>query len=275
MKTYFFESGLPRSGSTLFTALLNQHPQIHAGPLSPVIEAMYYQEKYFFEDSEHFIAYPKPLHAKKVISSIIDNYYFDVNEPYIIDKNRAWPNNVERIKRYITTKPKIIMTVRDVLEILSSFITMIHRNEDEVSFVDEALIGANVDINDNNRCDFLMSPVGIVNQALWAFQQSYAKGDHEYIHLIEYNDLIQNPENELRKVYNFLEIESYISDVKNVQNKYREKDSIAYKLKDMHEVRPEVKRTSKRPEEVLSSYVIQKYSRLEFWRTDDPLSIQL
>lgn len=90
MKTYFFESGLPRSGSTLFTALLNQHPQIHAGPLSPVIEAMYYQEKYFFEDSEHFIAYPKPLHARKVISSIIDNYYFDINEPYIIDKNRAW-----------------------------------------------------------------------------------------------------------------------------------------------------------------------------------------
>ena len=39
---FYFDCGLPRSGSTLLTALLNQNPEIHAGTLSPVMELMYY-----------------------------------------------------------------------------------------------------------------------------------------------------------------------------------------------------------------------------------------
>ena len=39
---FHFDCGLPRSGSTLLTAILNQNPQIHAGTLSPVFEVMYY-----------------------------------------------------------------------------------------------------------------------------------------------------------------------------------------------------------------------------------------
>ena len=38
---FYFDCGLPRSGSTLLTALLNQNPHIHAGTLSPVFELMY------------------------------------------------------------------------------------------------------------------------------------------------------------------------------------------------------------------------------------------
>ena len=41
---FYFDCGLPRSGSTLLTALLNQNPNIHAGTLSPVMELMYYTD---------------------------------------------------------------------------------------------------------------------------------------------------------------------------------------------------------------------------------------
>jgi hypothetical protein len=42
----------------------------------------------------------------------------------------------------------------------------------------------------------------------------------------------------------------------------------------MHEVRKQVKRTSKRPEEVLSDYVLNKYSGMEFWRkAKQPISL--
>ena len=42
---FYFDCGLPRSGSTLLTALLNQNPDIHAGTLSPVLELMYYNNE--------------------------------------------------------------------------------------------------------------------------------------------------------------------------------------------------------------------------------------
>ena len=82
MKQYFFMSGLPRSGSTLLGALLNQHPQLHCGAISPVLEIMYHTEQYFLT-SEQYLAYPKPDQAKKIISSVIDNFYSDIDKPYV------------------------------------------------------------------------------------------------------------------------------------------------------------------------------------------------
>jgi len=272
-KTYFFESGLPRSGSTLLSAILNQNPDVHCGAISPVLEIMYYTEQYF-EGSEQALAYPKPQQQHKIISSVIDNFYDDRKEKYVIDKCRAWPNNVDRAQQYITKTPKILCPVRDVLEILASFIQMIHRNSNQVSFVDKALKDYGYEINDDNRCDYLMCPEGIVDQSLYAFGQGFEKGCEKYMHLIEYNDLVNRPEETMRKVYQFLEIPEYKHDFNNVSNKYREKDNEVYGLSDMHEVYNQVKKTSKRPEEVLSDYVLNKYSGMEFWRkAKKPISL--
>jgi len=272
-KDYIFVSGLPRSGSTLFKAILNQNPDIHAGAISPVLEVMYYTEKYFNE-SEQALAYPKPPQQLKIISSVIDNYYSDIDKPIIFDKCRAWPNNVDRLQEYITKTPKILCPVRDVVEILASFIQMIHRNSNQVSFVDKALIEKGYKPTDDNRCDYLMCPEGIVDQSLYAFGEGFNKGCEKYMHMIEYNDLVNRPEDTMRKVYQFLEIPEYKHDFGNVSHKYRERDDEVYGLSDMHEVRKQVKRTSKRPEEVLSDYVLNKYSGMEFWRkAKQPISL--
>jgi len=268
-KTYFFESGLPRSGSTLLSALLNQNPEFHCGAISPVLEIMYYTEQYF-EGSEQALAYPKPAQHHKIISSVIDNYYSDVDKPIVFDKCRAWTNNTDRIQKYITKKPKILCPVRDVLEILASFITMIHRNSHQVSFVDKTLIENGYAPTDDNRCDHLMSSVGIVDQSLYALGEGFNKGCESYMHMVEYNDLVSRPEETMRKIYQFLEIPYYSHDFENVNHKYRERDDDVYGLNDMHEVRKSVKRTSKRPEEVLSDYVLNKYSGMEFWRKAKP-----
>lgn len=268
-KTYFFESGLPRSGSTLLSSLLNQNPDLHCGAISPVLEIMYYTEQYF-EGSEQALAYPKPQQHHKIISSVIENYYSDREEKYIIDKCRAWPNNVDRAQEYITKTPKIICPVRDVVEILASFIQMIHRNSNQVSFVDKALIEQGYELTDDNRCDYLMCPVGIVDQSLYAFGEGFRKGCEKYMHIVEYNDLVTNPEGTLKGIYKFLEIPEYSHDFKNVSNKYRERDNEVYGLQDMHQVHLEVKKTCRRPEEVLSDYVLNKYSNMEFWRKEKP-----
>jgi sulfotransferase len=125
-------------------------------------------------------------------------------------------------------------------------------------------------LTDDNRCDHLMCPVGIVDQSLYALGEGFNKGCEDYMHMVEYNDLVSRPEETMSKIYKFLEIPYYSHDFENVNHKYRERDDDVYGLNDMHEVRKSVKRTSKRPEEVLSDYVLNKYSGMEFWRKAKP-----
>jgi sulfotransferase len=267
MKTYYFMAGLPRSGSTLLKSILDQNPNIHANPVSPVMELMYHTEEYL-KQSEQYLGYPKPKSAYKIISSYIENYYFDREEPVIIDHCRAWPNNIERIKTYITPNPKIICPVRDIAEILTSFITMVHRNDDQVSFIDQHLIEKGVTVDDDNRCQYLMSDEGIVEQALWAQGQAFIKNDTRHLLMVEYNDLVSNPDETMKRIYDFLEMDYYAHDFNNVENKNRENDDQWY-LKDMHYVRKEVKKTSKNPEDILSPYILNRYKKLEYWKYPD------
>jgi sulfotransferase len=264
-KTYYFMAGLPRSGSTLLKSIIDQNPNIHANPVSPVMELMYWNDHYF-TDSEQYLGYPKPKSAHKVISSIIENYYFDVEKPIIIDHCRAWSNNIERIKTYITPNPKIICPVRNVLEVLTSFITMVHRNSDQVSFIDQHLIEKGFPVNDDNRCHYLMSKEGIVEQALWAQSQAFIRGDDKKnLLIVEYDDLVNSSDETMRRIYEFLELDYYQHDFKNVENKHREIDDQWY-LKDMHHVRKEVKKKSKKPESILSDEILNRYSNLEYWK---------
>jgi len=263
-KTYYFMAGLPRSGSTLLRSLLNQNPKIHIEPVSPIMELMYWNDHYF-SDSEQYLAYPKPKSAYKIVSSIIDNYYFDVEKPVVIDHCRAWSNNVERIKTYITPNPKIICPVRDVVEVLASFIDMIHRNKDEVSFIDHYLIDSNLEVNDDNRCHYLMSKEGIVEQALWAQSQAFIRGDDKYLLMVEYDDMVNSPQETMNRIYEFLEMDSYQHDFDNIDNTYRETEH-QWNLKDMHSVRKRISKKSKNPEDVLSETILNKYKNLEYWK---------
>ena len=267
-KTYHFMAGLPRSGSTLLKSILNQNPNLFASPISPVMELMYWNEDYF-KRSEQYEAYPKPKSAYRIISGMLDNFYFDTEQPIIIDHCRAWPNNIQRIKTYVTPNPKIICPVRDVLEILTSFISMIERNSDQQSFIDTYLLENGLEVNNDNRCEHLMGDAGIVGQSLWAQYQAFVKNDTKHLLFVEYDDLISSPNETMKKVYDFLEIEYYIHDFNNIQNHHRELDNEVYALRDMHFVRKEIKKISKNPEDVLSDYTLNKYSKQEYWKYSD------
>ena len=81
---FYFDCGLPRSGSTLLTALLNQNPNIHAGTLSPVFELMYYTNEILHKEQAQ--AFPKPKVFQEIVTNNIINYYSDINKPVVIDK---------------------------------------------------------------------------------------------------------------------------------------------------------------------------------------------
>ena len=273
MKTYYFMAGLPRSGSTLLSALLNQNPRFYSGPSSPVVPTMIDIERSLSND-ELFLAYPKPEQANKIIGSVLENYYSDVDKPVIFDKNRSWVNRLQYIPGYFgIQEPKVICPVRNIDEILTSFITMHRRNpvdaNGKINFMDDMLVKSNIPLTDDNRCEFLASPNGILGQSYFGLQQAIMEGWQKSLLFVEYDELINNPEETMKKIYDFLGEEYFQHDFSNIENIHKEKDAEVYGLADMHDVRKELGKVSGDPKEILSEATLARCKGSEFWRTMD------
>ena len=264
MKQFYFMSGLPRSGSTLLTALLNQNPNIHASTNSPLLDTIHYTEEYLLKNSEQYKANPKPECAHKVLSSIPYNYYFNTPENIIVDKSRGWVNQIEHIKDYITKEPKIICPVRDIHDIISSFLYLIQKSS-TTSFIDEGLIERNIPITNDNRADYLMSSEGSIGLCYHALSEAYRKGNDEYLLLVDYDDLIKNPQQQLNRIYEFLEMPKFTHNFNSVRTKEDEDDSV-YQLENMHTVRDKVEKIHRDNTKFLSKYILNKYKNMEFWK---------
>lgn len=263
--------GLPRSGSTLLRSILNQNPALYSGPISPSVELLYYTDRYF-QSSEMLLSCPNPQGCYDVLSNMMDHFYHNIMEKEgktkIIEFNRAIPNNIERFRTYIKEDIKIVCPVRSVPEILASFISLIHRNENRISFVDEYLIDKGIEVNDDTRCDYLMSDYGIVGQALFAMSRPYLRGEEGLLKIVEYDDLVERTDEVMSEIYDFWGLERFEHTYENLENKYPENDIFQYNLDGMHKVGRTIKKTCKKPEEVLSAEIIEKYSGMEFWRPD-------
>jgi sulfotransferase len=276
MKSYYFMAGLPRSGSTVLSAILNQNPNIYSGPSSPVLSTMYAVENHLQND-ELFNGYPKLEQANLIISNIIHQFYDDVEKPVVIDKNRAWTARVPYIEGYIGQQAKIICPVRDIDEILTSMIMMIRRNpyregQGRINFIDEQLVKLNIPLNDDNRCEYIAGPQGILGQSLNAIVEGFKQGFGDRIHFVEYRDLVYNPEETLNDLYEFLGEEPFEHTFTNLQNQNRENDLRTYGLGDMHEIHMKLKATAPNPTEVLSSNVLEKCKGMDIWRQTQPIN---
>ena len=273
-KTFYFMAGLPRAGSTLLSTLLNQNPRFYSGPSSPVLGAMYSVHDNFL-GNELYTGYPKPNQVNEIVGSVIKHWYSDVEEEVIFDKNRAWCARVPFIEGYIGQQAKIIVPVRRIDEILTSLLTMVHRNtfvegQPRINFVDEQLVKANIPISDETRCQYLLTAQGgIVWESLNATKMGVEEGHADKFHFVDYNDLVTDPQGELNNIYEFLGEEPFEHTFDGLSNEHREDDLTTYGLSDMHEVHSKLEKTSPDPSEVLPESIIKLYNQnkknLEFW----------
>ena len=276
IKTFYFMAGLPRSGSTVLSSILNQNPKIYSGPSSPVLSTMYTVENHL-QNNELFYGYPKPEQANLIISNIIHQFYSDIEKPVVIDKNRAWTARVPYIEGYLKQRAKIICPVRDIDEILTSMITMIRRNpyregQRRINFIDEQLVKLNIPLSDDNRCEYIAGPQGILGQSLNAIVEGFKEGYGNRIHFVEYRDLINQPKETLESLYKFLGEEPFEHTFNNLKNENLENDLNTYGLTDMHKIHSKLESRSKNPKEILSSNILEKCKGMDIWRQKDFLN---
>ena len=123
MKQYHFLSGLQRSGNTLLSTILNQNPEIYSSELSPMAEYMWIMNNSYKNQKMAYFSKDN-IGSKNIIKNMFDNYYSHVDKKIIFDREKNWFNskNIENIKEYITKTPKIVVTVRPIVEVLTSFV---------------------------------------------------------------------------------------------------------------------------------------------------------
>lgn len=265
-KSFFYMAGLPRSGSTVLASILSQNPNIHCSPTSILVGLINYARD-VWDNSDQVKSYSVDGQFESVFQGLAHNLYNHVDKPFIIDKNRAWANplNINLLTRIFHKEPKIICTVRDVNDILASFIKLIRKNMAEVSFIDRELIKNNLEVNDKNRCKWLMSSDGHVFQSWSVLKWGYQSG-YKNILYVEYENLLFSPDSTLCQVYDFLDMDYFDHDFKNIENKVQENDSV-YFLPGMHSVRKELaKDNGVSSIEILGEELFNFYSGGGFWR---------
>lgn len=227
--------------------------------------------------TEQFNAYPKMHVVPPMVYGILESFYADRNESLVIDKSREWsmPQHLELLKRVLPYEPKIIITVRSIIEILASFINLIHNNASNVSFIDKE-IEARQEFHfyrqpDETRCDSLMRPKGPIDNALYGVMFASQPENAKYFHFVEYDDIVANTPETIKGIYEFLGLEPFEHNYENIENKFHERDE-TYGLYGMHDVRRRLSRSTVNIGEALTPYILSKYSNMEFWRNRGQIS---
>lgn len=264
-------AGLPRSGSTLISSILNQNPNIYASSNSSIVPLAATVESSILM-GESYNANPRPKALKKTVAGVIENFYSDRKEEYIIDKSRlvTIPEHFRCVQRNFDYRPKVIIPVRNVTDVLASFLKLIYRSpSDQENFIDRDIIKVN-DINlylskDDTRVDYLMKPKGVIDNQLYGIAFMLQSEFRKYAHFIEYDNLVSDTRGEIEKLYSFLEIDAFEHNYDNIKNVTPENDKV-YGVVNMHTVRKNISPSTTDAKAILSEYAYNKYSNLEFWR---------
>ena len=222
-KNFLFQAGLPRTGSTVLSAILDQNPDIHAGQNSPVCQLMWdIQVSCENAASQQLGASDRTDFQGDLLSRIPDLYYRHVPEPTVVDKCMVWtlPPNLELIRRYITPDPKIVVLTRPVDEVVESYANAYYR----------AGLDCDVDLLRAEGEPIMRSADG----AQWAREMNTG----EFL-FVEYADFMADPAATLERVYAHYELPRFDHNFDNIVCHHPEDESV-YRLPGLHTIRPEL-----------------------------------
>lgn len=260
MKQYYFISGLPRSGSTLLSAILKQNPEFYADISSPV-QTLVKSSIDVITGSENNLNIQEDR-RKTLLHHIFDGYYHHVDRPIVFDSNRGWTSSTSLLKE-LYPYTKIICCVRDIEWILDSFEKIVAKNCLYTNtFADDESIQSVetrcMDMMDVKKSGMVIKP--------WHWLQEGLAINPEMILLVDYKDLCQNPKSTMYGVYNFIGKKYFDHDYDNVEYENEPFDRSINKT-GLHTVKKKVEWSERRS--ILPKCVIEKYAGMNFWKKDE------
>ena len=254
-KQLFFLVAQPRSGNTLFTSIMNQNPEIACTPNSITLEIM--KDLFLLKQTDVFQNYPDHKSLDNVLDVVYDTYYKDWPQPIIIDRGPVMTKgNLALMQKHFKQPFKCIVLLRDVLDVLASYIKWYTENPD--AFVNKL---ANTD---EEKLSIVMNKEGAVAKDLEAIKNSYNYKD--ICHYVKYDDLVSQPEQEIRKVYQFMNLPYFnhrFQDLQQVEvNGMKYDDTVLGK--NMHNIRSTVEKVPNPYIDKIPERIRQKYEHIRF-----------
>lgn len=224
-----FSASLPRVGSTLLQNILGQNPLIYPTPTSPFIGLVTGVREAYTKTLDHYYGNDRLKWEEDYLAFLrggIKGYLSNLTDkPLIIDKHRNWSGYYSFLEKIIPN-PKIIYLVRDLRSILSS-LEKKHRQhpEQDDNIMAEYLKEGGGVFTTSYRCNWWLSS-HLLGKHIDSLKQIVLDKTYTKFHFIRYEDLCTNPEEELKKIYQYLELPYFKHDFNNIKQITFENDEM-------------------------------------------------
>ena len=261
-RRFAYLAGLPRTGSTVLGTLLSQHPNVYSSRTSCLRDMMNQVKGFSLGESPYYDRKDPKSPCWGIMRGMLYGAYEHVAEEIVVEKDRGWASDVSLIRKLTGCEPRILSPVRPIPEIIASFILISQK------------IGKQSKIEDELRLAGRESNPWSLSRVIWekyiyanyrVFKSGYEQ-DPDCFLLLEYEDIVSNPKETMGAICEYLHIPTFTPGTTGLVNPNKENDAI-YGIPGLHDVKPELKRTSPPAQEVLGEecYNFWANLNLEFW----------
>nr|WP_315217030.1 sulfotransferase [uncultured Duganella sp.] len=256
-RTYHFISGLPRSGSTLLSAILRQNPRFHAGISSPVAGLATGLLGQVSAGSE-FATLVDAQQRRALLRGLFDAYYSTNRSEVVFDTNRLWCGRLPLL-RDLFPGAKVIACVRNVAWVMDSIERLYRANPYENTRLFNQAGGRG---SVYTRLEGLIQHDQMVGSAWAALREAYYGEQAESLLVVDYDLLSRAPQQVIPLIYDFIGEPAFEHDFAHI-----EYDAVDFDLQlgvpGLHRVRAKVEFQARRT--ILPPDLYEKYSKLSFW----------
>jgi sulfotransferase len=203
---YHFVVGLPRSGSTMLAALLNQNPALFASGPSPAYALFNTAFKGMSDESE-LPAMINDTQRAAVLKAIVEAVHASQKggAGVVFDSNRRW---IQRMDQLAVLFPlcRIIACVRDPAKVMNS----LEKSRRQAPFLQNRMF--HPDDTLAQSVDRAMARDGILGAALNLVEQALTGPHAERMILVDYDLLLEHPAKVMSALYSFLRIPHFAHD---------------------------------------------------------------
>lgn len=238
MKRFFFQSSLPRSGSTLLQNILAQNPDIYSTPTSPLADYLNMMREVYTNNPNSNAQDAEQMKSafRGICKRGIEGYFEPLTDKkFVVDKSRAWISNFDFLTFITGKEPKIVCTVRDLRDVFTSNEKNYRKNPHK----SKASFGMGEATTLPKRLDVWASSDNFTGNAIDSLYNALRTGLGNKILFIKYENLCLHPEKMMERVYNYLEIPKYRHNFNNVVQVTQEDDKI-HGIFGIHEIRSKV-----------------------------------
>ena len=253
-----FIAGLPRSGSTLLSAILSQNPRFKAGVTSPVA-SLWAPALGNMSGRSEFATFFDDDKRQRVLKAIFEAYYADSGSRVVFDTNRTWTTRAALLAALFPSA-RIICCVRDVAWIIDSLEVALRRNPLQYSRVFAFQPGASI----YERVDTLMdSKSGLIGLPWSGLREAWFGPFADKLIIIDYERLTGAPSAVISGLYRELGEREFPHDFNNVVYDEPEYDD-DLGMPGLHKVRTKVAFEPR--DATIPPDLFAKYNETNFWK---------